>query len=200
MKAFEQIARGRRLRRSVAIVALGLWVSVGLAADPLSEREQRARDYFGNELLIDQQGQRVAWFDDVLRQRTVLISFVFTHCDSACPMTIRRLRDVRNAMGDAPSDVLFVSLSIDPERDTADALRRFATAQGATEPYWRFLAGRDEAVRAVVGRLGQPLGDPENHSTLLIAGNASAGRWKKIPPTWSPQQVAEALRDIGAPR
>ena len=157
-------------------------------------REQRARDYFGDDVLIDQDGRRLRFFSDLLRERTVLINVIFTHCEDACPLMTKRLRSVRQQLGPAFGDtVYFLSLSVDPERDTPDALKAFAERHKADEPGWRFLVADQTTMTRVLKRLGQWTDDPQDHTTLLIAGNASKAHWTKLRPDASPLQIADQL-------
>lgn len=157
-------------------------------------REQRARDYFGDDVLTDQDGRRLRFFSDLLRGRTVLINVIFTNCDDACPLMTKRLRFVREQLGAAFGDtVYFLSLSVDPERDTPEALKAFAERHKADEPGWRFLVADRVTLRRVLKRLGQWTDDPQDHMTLLIAGNASNAHWTKLRPDASPAQIADQL-------
>lgn len=158
------------------------------------EREKRARDYFGDDVLTDQDGRRLRFFSDLLRGRTVLINVIFTNCDDACPLMTKRLRSVRQQLGAAFGDtVYFLSLSVDPDRDTPEALKAFAERNKADEPGWRFLVADGATMTKVLKRLGQWTDEPENHMTLLIGGNASNAHWTKLRPDTSPVQIADQL-------
>ena len=51
------------------------------------------------------------------KDRVVLINFIFTSCQDACPMATHKLINVRNLMAEVIRDeVWFVSISVDPER------------------------------------------------------------------------------------
>ena len=73
--------------------------------------------------LTDQQGRPFTLAQ--LRNRVVLISFGYTHCPDVCPTTLAIDRQVVDAVGDG---VAVVFVTIDPERDTADALRTYLDA------------------------------------------------------------------------
>lgn len=168
------------------------------ASEDFAAIEKKSRDYFSNTVLVTQDGRSVRFFADVLKNRTVLINVVFTRCQDACPMITRTLVDVRRALGES-SEVRFVSISVDPSRDTPAALREFARKHQAQHPEWLFLTGRREAVEHVTRRLGQYASEPEMHTSLLIAGNTARGHWVKIKPDLKPELIAERLRELAQP-
>ena len=103
-----------------------------------------------------QDGKRVRFYSDVLEDRVVLINVVFTSCDDACPLITRKLNEVRAKLGERfGSEVHFISISVDPERDSPQALKKFAAAQGADAAGWTFLTGAKADVDRVLARLGQ---------------------------------------------
>lgn len=159
--------------------------------------EQRAREYFTNLELISQDGQRLRFYDDILKDNVVVVSFIFTNCQGACPLMTRNLTMIRDMLpGDLGERIRFVSLSLDPLRDTPAAMKEFARSHQADQDGWLFLTGDPENVNKVVSRLGQYTDDLEAHSTLLLAANVPEAHWTKIPPTVPPAGVVERLKTL----
>ena len=145
--------------------------------------EKRAREYFTDLPLLTQSGESVAFYSDILKDRVVLINFVYTNCEDACPLMTQMLLQVRDRLGDLfDNPVRFVSISTDPERDTPGALAEFARQQKADDPGWVFLTGEKENIDFILKRLGQYSPNFESHSTLLLAGNVRTRHWMKVPP------------------
>ena len=171
------------------------------AKDTLSadERIERARHYFGDERLTDQDGVSHRFFSDLLSQHIVLINVIFTDCKDACPLQTQRLQFVREQLGEQfGSEYIFLSLSVDPDRDNPSALKAFAEKQHADLPGWRFLTADKTTMLTILGRLGQWIDDPNNHSTLLIAGNARNAHWIKLRPDSPPERVVEDLKRLAS--
>lgn len=158
-------------------------------------REAKARAYFTDTVLTTHEGEPVRFFSDVLKDKVVLISFVFTHCGDACPLIVHKLAQVKRELGALfGTPVRFVSLSIDPARDTPAALAQFAQKFDAVHPEWYFLTGAPPDVERVVQRLGAWREDIETHYTGIIIGNVKAVRWRKVRPDAPAPVIAENLR------
>jgi len=167
-----------------------------VAAMPAAERE-RARNYFSDRPVLTQAGEVRRFYSDVLDDRVVLINFIYTDCKDACPLITQRLKQVQAALGEQfGAPVFFVTISVDPERDTPAVLSEFARQQKAEHPAWLFLTGDKADVDHIVSKLGQYSPEVGNHSTLLIAGNTRTGQWSKIPPTATATQIALKLESL----
>ncbi|MDJ0848739.1 MAG: SCO family protein [Myxococcota bacterium] len=126
--------------------------------------------------LTDQAGGEVSL--DSLRGTTLLLDFVYTACPGPCPVqTARHVELQRSLSAEVRERTRFVSISLDPERDTPEALRAYAEARGADLGHWSFLTGPSDAVARVVksfgvGSLRKPDGEIEHlMATFLIDGD-----------------------------
>ncbi len=159
-------------------------------------RRQKARDWFTDTVLVDQDGKNVRFFSDVLDGQVVLVSFIFTRCESACPLICQKLNGVRRALGDRFREVRLVSLSVDPDFDTPAELSRFARRNEAVYSNWSFLGGKRENVSFVARRLGEWPEEPGDHTTAFLAGNVRTGHWTKIRPDMPAAAIADTLRRL----
>jgi protein SCO1/2 len=186
----------------IAAAALALLLAGGARAAPGEDAEAKARAWFTDAPLVTQYGKPVRWYTDVLKDKVVVIDFIFTRCAGACPILTERLNAVRRELGPLFGDkVRFVSISIDPDFDTPKELVGFARVHKAEYPEWLFLTGKKADVKAVVSRLGQWTEDPTEHSTLFIAGNARERHWTKIRLDTPAESFALQVRKLveGAP-
>ena len=192
------------LPRTLAAFALaGFWLA-GMAESGASsagngasdtDADARAREYFTNLEVISQDGERLRFYDDVLKGKVVAVNFIFTNCQGACPLMTRNLTLVRDMLGGQVGDSIhFVSISLDPVRDTPAAMKAFADKHDADQNGWLFLTGQPENLKHIVNRLGSYTEDLEAHSTVLLAANVRNAHWTKIPPTVPPNGVAERLQ------
>lgn len=147
------------------------------------------RAWFTDLPLITQDTRRVKFYTDVLKDKVVLLSFIFTSCDEACPLMMKTFFDVQTLLGDrAGKEVFMVSISVDPETDTPEALKAYGERYRAG-PGWTFLTGEKRNVDWVVYKLGQYRKEIEDHSTLFLLGDVRNGRWRKIPASTPPEAI-----------
>lgn len=169
----------------------------GVFAQDAAAREAKARGYFTDSVLQAQDGRSLRFFSDVLKDRVVLVNFVFTECGDSCPLITHKLLQARQALGAQAGAVRFVSITIDPERDTPQTMAAFARKHRAVDPQWLWLSGSKANVELVTKRLGAYTDTREDHFTGLIVGNLRTDRWVKIRPDAPPAAIAEQLRRVG---
>jgi protein SCO1 len=154
---------------------------------------------FPNPVLVTQDGKEVRFYDDLVRGRVVMVNFAYTRCIGSCPRSTAQLMKVQRLLGERfGRDVFLLTLSLDPENDTPDAMRRYAAAHGG-RPGWVWLTGHPEDIDAIRRFVGFTDRDPAldadrtRHTTLLLLGNDRTGRWSSVPALIRPQQIIDAL-------
>ena len=150
-------------------------------APPLKEAENasNAQKYFSDVVLVNQHGEQLRFYSDLLKGKVVVISSFMATCTSACPVKNRNLEKLQEAAGDRlGKDVFILSISVDPVTDTPERLLEYAKTYHA-KPGWHFLTGKKENVDWALYKIGQYVPDKQNHINLLVIGNESTGLWKK---------------------
>lgn len=140
-----------RPARGAPSVAAGLLltaaVAAGAGAAPLPRLGPAP-----NFALTTHQNDRL-WLTQ-LRDRLVVLTFTCTEC-AACPGLLPGLRALSQEVGDAAGRrIFFVAVSVDPSRDTALTLRRYAREQGLDPAAWLLLTGKPTEVEVVTRRYG----------------------------------------------
>jgi cytochrome oxidase Cu insertion factor (SCO1/SenC/PrrC family) len=146
-------------------------------------------DRFTDVTLTNHHGEKVQFFSDLVKDRAIVLNFFYTNCDKACPdsnLKIARMRrDLQPIFG---RSLRFISISVDPERDTPVVLARYARmavaeADNPDMPDWQLLTGSAEDVLSIRRQLGMVElnalrdRDPSQHSSMFIVGNDGTGRW-----------------------
>ena len=156
--------------------------------------EQKARSYFTDLPVVTQDGTELRFFTDVLKDRVVLVSLFFANCEQACPLTTGKLARVQDLLGeDFGRSIFFVSITLDPERDTPVVLKTYAQKFQAGEG-WVFLTGDAETLKQITYRLGHVSPQIEAHNTHYMIGNVKIARWAKLAPNLPEEAIAERLR------
>jgi protein SCO1/2 len=150
---------------------------------------------FPNVVLRTQDDKPVRFYDDLLKGRIVMINFFYTTCTGTCSPTTQNLARVIEAMGDRfERELILLSISVDPERDTPAAMKTYA-ARHEAKPGWYFLTGRRRDIDAIRAAMGA--GDRYNreapHTSVLVYGNAQTGQWATTPAQGDPKLVAKTV-------
>jgi protein SCO1/2 len=156
----------------------------------------KAREYFTDVVLVNQDGEPMRFFSDLLQVKTVVINAFFTSCPGVCPILSRKLVAIQEGLGDhLGKDLHLISISVDPQTDTPPLLKAYAERFDA-RPGWYFLGGPKENVEWALHKLGQRVDDKEAHTNVFIIGNASTGRWKKVLGLAPPEEILEVVADV----
>ena len=162
------------LKRWAGALALALAASVAPAA-----AEIRDADYFTNRPLITQDGETVRFWDDLLRDKIVVITFIYTECPNICSVGTARLAQVYDWLGERMGrDIFFYSITLDPENDTPEDLKTFDEAFDIGKG-WTFLTGTREDIDVIRDKLGERGTDLTNHRSDFVIGNARTGVWRR---------------------
>src|ERR1700751_968046 len=98
--------------------------------------------------LISQDGAPVSLAD--FRGKVVAITFIYTFCTDTCPVLTPMMSFVQDRLGpDFGTKIAFVSITVDPARDTPAVLHEYGRAFGADLRGWSFLTGDPDAIREV---------------------------------------------------
>ena len=152
-------------------------------------------NYFPNVPLITHEGKTVHFFEDLIKDKVVVINFIYTHCPDSCPLETAQLARVQKIMGDRlGKDVFFYSITVDPENDTPAALKEYRERFKAR---WTFLTGKNEDIILLRKKLGLYIEEIQdgsnNHNVSLIIGNQATGRWMKRSPFENPHVLADQI-------
>ncbi len=166
----------RNFLAGLAVLAAVVTSSPGAV---VAETNRWGADYFPNLPVVTQDGKTLNFYDDVIKDRIVVISFIYTSCPDICPLTTARLSQVEDKLADhLGRDLFFVSISVDPENDTPEKLKEFSKAFG-TGPGWLFLTGKPSDVRQILFKLGDKSRSLSDHRNEIVLGNDSTGEWAR---------------------
>jgi len=88
-----------------------------------------------------------------LRGQTVLVAFIYTSCTTTCPILSQQMATLqKSVMRDKAlrGRVMLLSVTVDPSRDSAPVLARYASALGADPAAWKFVRDSNEATAQVL--------------------------------------------------
>lgn len=105
------------------------------------KKEGKAPDF----ILLNQNGVEVSLKD--FKGKVVVMTYIYTACKEACPLLEAKFLDIQDIFRDRlGKDIVLISLTIDPERDTPEVLRKHAENLGADLNGWVFLTGKKKDI------------------------------------------------------
>jgi len=169
-------------------------------APPLSGRDKLRDRYFPNIELTTSEGEKVKFYDDLLKDKIVVLNLMYAKCDGICPTTTANLKQVRRLLRDQIDHEIFIySLSLKPEQDSPAALKEYARMHGIKDPEWLFLTGRPDDVDLLRHKLGFADPNPEvdrdksRHSGMLRYGNEPLAIWGTCQGSAEPEWIAQEI-------
>jgi protein SCO1/2 len=169
-------------------------------------RERIRQRYFPNLVLTTHEGKKVRLYDDLIKDKIVIINFMYAKCDGVCLPVTANLVKVQKLFGDRMGRDIFInSFTLKPEQDTPEALKRYAEMY-KVGPGWSFVTGAPADMETVRRRLGFVDPDPvldadkSNHIGNLSYGNEPLSRWGGAPGTSKPDWIVKMVSWVDWPK
>ena len=149
--------------------------------------------------LTTQEGARLALQD--LRGKVVAVTFIYASCADTCPLLTAKLAGLQERLGTAfGAKVFFVAITVDPERDTPEVLKRYAQAHGANPAGWAFLTGTPAEIQQVARHYGiyvkkRPRGEVDHTFLTSLIDHRGTLRVQYLGVRFDPDEL---LRDLQA--
>jgi len=174
-------------------------ISLALAVSPLAasqEKKNVSQSYFTDVVLLDQDGKPNRFYSDLLKGKVVVIDSFFASCKDSCPLLAGNMSKVQEALGDRlGSKVLLLSITVDPENDTPEKLKAYASRFKA-RPGWFFLTGKKEDVAFILNKLGQAVAKRDDHLTTFVIGREPTSQWAKASGLEDPAKVLALVEKL----
>jgi protein SCO1 len=147
-------------------------------------------------------GNTVRFYDDLVRDKLVMINMMYAGCSKSCPPMTQNLVRVQQMLRDRIGrDIFMYSLTLRPEEDQPEDLAHFARLQGV-QPGWLFLTGVPREMEALRYALGFYDPDPKvdkeegRHTGMVRIGNDAFRRWGMAPALADPRQIVAAVMHL----
>ena len=170
-------------------------------AEPLSPSREAFRKRHLPDILVEtHDGRTLRFYADLVHGRVVTFNCMYLKCeDGRCPITTHNLaRAQKQLKSRVGRDIFMYSLTLDPERDTVAALRKFARGHGV-RPGWLFLRASPQDTELLRRSLGFTNKDPvldankSSHASMIRFGNEPRQLWSTVSGYASPQAIARAV-------
>jgi protein SCO1 len=142
---------GRRLLVGLLVILLVAVIPSVVVPTLMCRKEARDIPLIGQVTpfeLVDERGQ--VFTHEAFRGHVTVVSFVFTRCDTVCPVIAMKLQRIQDKTFDHGGRIKLLSFTVDPKHDTPERLAAFAERYQAKPDRWRFVTGAPDKVHAVV--------------------------------------------------
>jgi cytochrome oxidase Cu insertion factor (SCO1/SenC/PrrC family) len=174
--------------------------SAGVAPERTSALLPRPMGDFGDAACVERSGKAMRTSD--LHGKFVVADFVFTYCSGPCPrMTgaMKELQEVAKAM----DDVRLATFTVDPDKDTPEALAAYADRVGADKDRWLFLNCKRAALQEIAYDHLHIVNDREDlfsHSTMFVLADRQGLVRAFYSPLSDPKWLAKLTADLATLR
>jgi len=150
--------------------------------------------------LLTQDGEEVLFVSDVIGDNIVVMDFVYTTCTTICPVLSAIFTQVQGKLGEqVGDDVVLVSMSVDPIRDTPQRLKAYSAKHRAGDS-WLWLTGAKPVVDEVLVGVGAYTTNFEDHPTMVLIGDGRTGEWKRLFGFPNPDRIVSVVNEMRARR
>src|SRR6185369_14295561 len=172
----------------------------------VSSRKRIRERYFPNLVLTDQNGRKLRFYDDLVKDKIVIFNMFYAQCQGICTPITRNLVRLQQVLGTrVGKDIFMYSFTLKPKEDTPQALKHYAEMHKAKRG-WLFLTGSPDDMETLRRKLGYVDPDPEvdndrsNHIGVIRYGNEPHERWGSCPAMQNPEWIARAISWVDWPR
>lgn len=125
----------------------------------------------------------------------VIVSFMYTNCDTVCDITNGILYGVDQALTGQDVPVTLISLSIDPANDTPAALRQTADEFSASSR-WLWLTAGMRGTSPLLDSLGVAFDSIETHDPMFLIGDFCSNQFTRVVGIPDPEALIAMARDV----
>lgn len=189
----------RRILLTALGASLGLAAATARSANGTDTVRGNRHTRIPNPLLYTHEGKAVRFYDDLIKDKLVVINMMYAACEGICPKSTTNLLHVQNELGERVGrDIFMYSITLQPRHDTPAVLKEYVEMRGI-KPGWLFLTGKPDDIEMIRRALGFYNPDPKvdgersQHTGMVRIGNDAYDRWHMTPALGDPEPIVEAI-------
>jgi protein SCO1 len=140
---------------------------------------------------INQDGQKFS--DKDAEGKVYVAEFFFTNCPGICPTMNQNMKRVYEKFKDE-NNFLILSFTSDPERDSAQALKKYAASMDVNTKRWVFLTGRKDSLYTLA-RTSYTIDDPANNLKNIKDDFLHTQFWALVNKKGEVKKIYDGLKD-----
>jgi protein SCO1/2 len=145
------------------------------------------------EILLDEFGKKIELKKILNQKKPIALNFIFTTCTTICPVMTATFAQMRRQLGKESEQVQLVSITIDPEYDRPEVLKKYAENFGASEG-WSFLTGDGNSINKVLRSFDVFAGSKMNHQPVTLFKSPKSPTWIRVDGLASGEEMASLVK------
>ena len=129
--------------------------------------------------LLNQDGQEIKLRSLLDPGKPVIIDFIYTTCTTICPVLSANFLNMQNRLGESAETIQLVSISIDPENDRPEQMKKYMQMFKAKKG-WDFLTGSRDDIILVLKAFNATVVDKMSHIPLYILHGPKTDEWVRL--------------------
>lgn len=158
---------------------------------------------FPNVQLYTSDNKPVRFYDDLIKDKAVIVDFMWANCEDNCPAKTASLANIHRLLGRRVGrDIFMLSISIDGEHDTPEAMQQYINRNGGVKSGWLYLTGDPDDVESLRYSLGVYDTDPNidalkrSQTRTITFGNDRTNQWAYLPASMDSKMMEQAISSI----
>jgi len=147
-------------------------------------------------VVVDQTGASRHFYSDLVKDRVVVMNFIFTTCTTICPTMGATFSRVQRLLGNRK--VSLISISVDPATDTPQRLEAWSKKLDA-RPGWTLVTGEKPDIDRLLKTLGVFTPSRDTHTPTVLVGNARTGQWQRASVFATPATIVSLIYKVTKP-
>lgn len=181
-----------------AVATLLLLCVMALAVNVSAQTRDKVSKFVIPDVhVVDQNGRQRKFYSELVKDKVVIVNFVFTTCTAVCPRSGANFRQLQRLLGKRlGKDVFLISVSTDPEFDTPKKLKSWSAQFGAKKG-WTLVTGKKQQITPLLRAL---TGDGLNkgyHDPKILIINDTNGAQRRLYGLEEPARVLKLAEELG---
>jgi protein SCO1/2 len=166
------------------------------AAEPEAPPSGPTKVAIPDVVVLDQNNNKVHFYSDLIKGRTVAVNFIFTTCTTICPpLTANFAKVQKTLLEKGKTGVRLISVSVDPEGDTPEKMKSYAELFHA-QPGWTFVTGARSDLEQIWRAFSVTSSIKQDHPATVVIGNDSSHTWTYASGLTSASKLVTAVESV----
>ena len=151
-------------------------------------------------VLRDQEGRKVRFYSDLIKDKIVVLSFFYTNCSYTCTLQGRTFSKLQTLLGERlGTSVFLISVTTDPRKDNSAELKAWGKRYDI-ESGWTLVTGDEPEMNKLLIQFTGSKGVGGMHLPATFIANDRTGFWTGVVGVFAPEHLLEMVNAVAQPQ